>query len=55
MRVMRCLFAALLAGTLGVRAGNTGTDPAHKYAWGENVGWVNAVGLRVEGLCIRHL
>lgn len=24
------------------QAANTGTDPAHKYAWGENVGWANA-------------
>lgn len=23
-------------------AGDTGTDPAHLYAWGENAGWLNA-------------
>jgi len=39
---MRWGCAVLLAGTLAVRAGNTGTDSAHKYAWGENVGWANA-------------
>ena len=42
MRMMRYAAVALLAGTLAARAGNTGTDPAHKYAWGENVGWANA-------------
>lgn len=42
MRVMRWVWATLLASTLVARAGNTGTDPAHKYAWGENVGWANA-------------
>ena len=41
MTVMRWSCALLLAGLLAARAGNTGTDPAHKYAWGENVGWVN--------------
>jgi hypothetical protein len=41
MTVMRWSCALLLAGTLAARAGNTGTDPAHKYAWGENVGWIN--------------
>jgi len=33
---------ALLAGTLAAWADDTGTDPAHTYAWGENVGWGNA-------------
>lgn len=42
MRLMKCVFAVLLAGTLAARADNTGTDPAHRYAWGENVGWANA-------------
>lgn len=42
MRVILCASVALLAGTLAVCADNTGTDPAHKYAWGENVGWANA-------------
>ncbi len=42
MRVIRWMSVALLAGTLAARADNTGTDPAHKYAWGENVGWGNA-------------
>ncbi len=27
---------------LTVRTQNTATDPAHRYAWGENIGWVNA-------------
>lgn len=34
--------AALLSCASAVRAGDTGIDPAHKYAWGENVGWANA-------------
>lgn len=43
MRVIRKIaVAALLAGTLTTWAGDTGTDPAHTYAWGENVGWLNA-------------
>jgi hypothetical protein len=42
MTVMRWSCALLLAGTLAAWADNTGTDPAHKYAWGENVGWANA-------------
>ncbi len=42
MRIVRCMTVALLAGTLAARAGDTGTDPAEKYAWGENVGWLNA-------------
>jgi hypothetical protein len=32
----------LLALTATARGGNTGTDPAQKCAWGENVGWANA-------------
>ena len=32
----------LLAMALKAGAGDTGTDPAGKYAWGENVGWANA-------------
>jgi len=42
MSMMRWAAAVLLAGTLAARAGDTGTDPAHKYAWGENIGWANA-------------
>ncbi len=42
MRVMRLVTVILLAGTMAARAADTGTDPAHKYAWGENVGWANA-------------
>ena len=42
MRMVRWMTVALLTGTLAARAGNTGTHPAHKYAWGENVGWANA-------------
>lgn len=39
MRKIRWITVALLAGSL---AGATGTDPAQKYAWGENIGWANA-------------
>ena len=42
MRVLRWIAPALLAGTVVAHADNTVTDPAHKYAWGENVGWANA-------------
>jgi hypothetical protein len=42
MRIVRWMSAALLAGTLAAVAGDTGTDLTHKYAWGENVGWLNA-------------
>ena len=42
MRAMKWVAVALLAGTLAAGAMDTGTDPAHKYAWGENVGWLNA-------------
>lgn len=31
-----------------VRAGNTGTDPVNKFAWGENVGWANAASSNHE-------
>jgi hypothetical protein len=41
MRIVTWMTVALLAGTLA-RASDTQTDPAHKYAWGENVGWANA-------------
>lgn len=27
---------------LAASASTTGIDPAHKYVWGENIGWVNA-------------
>lgn len=33
------LAAMVLSGTL---AADTGTDPSHRHAWGENVGWANA-------------
>lgn len=36
------VVAVLVAGTLAVQAADTRTDPAKKYAWNENVGWVNA-------------
>lgn len=45
-RMTACMRAELL--TLAVLiasvavAADTGTDPAHKQAWGENVGWANA-------------
>ena len=42
MRVIRWTSVALLAGRLAPPADNTGTDPAYKCAWGENVGWANA-------------
>lgn len=32
----------LLSAVLTIRAAGAGTDPAHRYAWGGNVGWVNA-------------
>jgi len=35
------MMVGLQAVAFEVWAGNTGNDPAHKYAWGENVGWVN--------------
>lgn len=47
MRMMRWVAAVLLAETLAAQAENTGTDPAHKYAWGENVGWANAAPTNV--------
>lgn len=42
MLPMRWTLLALLTGTLAVLAENTSTDPANKYAWAENVGWMNA-------------
>ncbi len=42
MRVTQWVAVSLLAGVLAVRAESTGTDPTHKYGWGENVGWANA-------------
>jgi len=48
MRIKLRLIAVLLAGTLAARAENTGTDPANKYAWGENVGWANAGPINYE-------
>lgn len=42
MRMTICLMVALLAGALAAVAADTGIDPAHKYAWGENVGWLSA-------------
>ena len=36
------LTAAWLAAASVLWAGDTGTDPAYKYAWGENTGWANA-------------
>jgi hypothetical protein len=42
MREVRWMTVALLVGTLAAVAGNTGTDPAHKHARGENVGWANS-------------
>ncbi len=42
MPAIRWMAVALMAGTLVARAADTGTDPVHKHAWGENVGWMNA-------------
>lgn len=42
MLTIRWMTVAVLAGTLAALASDTGTDPAQKYAWGENVGWMNA-------------
>ena len=42
MKGLRWRCAILLALTAIARGGNTGTDPAQKHAWGENVGWANA-------------
>jgi hypothetical protein len=39
--VIRWATVALLTVLLAARADNTGTDLAHKYAWGENIGWAN--------------
>ncbi len=45
-RMMACVTARFLTMTVlsaSVAMGaDMGTDPAHKYAWGENVGWANA-------------
>ncbi|GEM_PF-1456001 len=48
MRVRRWIGVVLLALTGTALAGNTGTDPTNKYAWGENVGWVNAAPTNYE-------
>jgi len=42
MHIIKWGIAMLLVATLVALADNTGTDPANKYAWGENVGWINA-------------
>ncbi len=42
MRTIGWGAAISLAMSVVTVAGNTETDPAHKYAWGENVGWANA-------------
>lgn len=42
-RIMLAAAGLLTFGAaVSAPAGNTGTDPAHLYAWGENAGWVNA-------------
>lgn len=41
MRAIRWMTAAMLAGTLAA-TGDTTTDPVYKFAWSENVGWMNA-------------
>lgn len=48
MRGCRWMVIALQAGMLGALADNSGTDPEHKYAWGGNVGWVNAAPTNCE-------
>lgn len=42
MRKITGAVVALLAGRLVAWADQTGTDPAQKHAWGENIGWVDA-------------
>ncbi len=42
MRAAHVTIAALLAGVMPAFGNDVGTDPAHNYAWGENVGWGNA-------------
>ena len=44
----RLLATCMLVGTLAAGADNTGTDPANKYAWGENIGWANAAPTNYE-------
>ncbi len=41
-RVSAMLLTVMVLGTSVAVAGDTGTDPAHKHAWGENVGWASA-------------
>jgi len=42
MRGTRWRIYAVLTAALAAVAGDIGTDPAHPYAWGENVGWLHA-------------
>ncbi len=46
MKRIECTTSMLLFACLGllltVQADDTNTDPARKFAWGENVGWINA-------------
>ena len=42
MRTTGWATAMVLAIALAVGANDTGTDPADKYAWGENIGWGDA-------------
>ncbi len=41
-RVSAMLLTVMVLGASVAVAGDTGTDPAHKHAWGENVGWASA-------------
>jgi hypothetical protein len=40
--IYRIVSALVLTGMPTAQAGNIGTDPAKKNAWGENIGWANA-------------
>jgi hypothetical protein len=42
MKTIQLIMISLLFAAVLSSAANTGTDPADKYAWGENVGWLNA-------------
>ncbi|MCF7837659.1 MAG: hypothetical protein K9N49_03430 [Candidatus Marinimicrobia bacterium] len=49
----KCVALPVLTLTVAF-ADNTGTDPAHKYAWGENVGWANAAPTNAGQTVVVH-
>lgn len=53
MRVIQWITVALSAVTLAAVADNRGIDPAHTYAWNENVGWAN-VGPTNCGVAVHY-